>query len=331
MSGIRLTEVDDATIATPPAGKSTLILDDVLGWAHKDDDGITRSLQGADGVLTYQDHGNTGATETVDASFADVHRLVANAATVTLTLSGAAASGTPTIIRLLLEQDGAGGRDWAFPGSVEWGNAGEPTWTSRAAGVVDIVDLTTVDGGTVWIASFTPDGASIDWGETGDITDQAYDDVADAGVLNEVARADHLHGMPSAGGGGSLTSSNSNATGNTTMTNAGTWYDSTCSLSLAAGTWLIDWKMLIVTANQPVSHFGRLVDSTAATEYDYSETFSNLNGYRQELGGFALVTLGGTTTLKTQARADTAGNSISQNGGNGTGNFATRISAVKIA
>ena len=42
----------------------------------------------------------------------------------------------------------------------------------------------------------------LDYGETADITDEAYDDVADAGVLDEVARADHLHGMPSAGGGG---------------------------------------------------------------------------------------------------------------------------------
>lgn len=57
------------------------------------------------------------------------------------------------------------------------------------------------DGATAWITWATL-GGSIDWGETGDITDQNYDDVADAGALNEVARADHLHGMPSAAGGG---------------------------------------------------------------------------------------------------------------------------------
>jgi hypothetical protein len=56
------------------------------------------------------------------------------------------------------------------------------------------------DTGTV--IDYDPTGAAIDWGETGDIADLAYDDVADAGVLNEAARADHVHGMPSAGGGG---------------------------------------------------------------------------------------------------------------------------------
>jgi hypothetical protein len=45
----------------------------------------------------------------------------------------------------------------------------------------------------------------LDFGESADITTQDYDDVADSGTSNEVARADHLHGMPSAGGGGSIT------------------------------------------------------------------------------------------------------------------------------
>jgi hypothetical protein len=45
-----------------------------------------------------------------------------------------------------------------------------------------------------------PGVASIDWGETADITTQAYDDAPDAGVLAEAARADHRHGMPPSGG-----------------------------------------------------------------------------------------------------------------------------------
>jgi hypothetical protein len=48
----------------------------------------------------------------------------------------------------------------------------------------------------------TSHGGSIDWGEDADITDLDYDDVADAGVLDEAARADHRHGMPAAAGGG---------------------------------------------------------------------------------------------------------------------------------
>jgi hypothetical protein len=36
----------------------------------------------------------------------------------------------------------------------------------------------------------------LDFGEDADITDAAFADVADSGALDEVARADHLHGMP---------------------------------------------------------------------------------------------------------------------------------------
>lgn len=157
MSGLTLTEVDDATIPTPAAGKATLFLDDTLGFATKDDAAVVASLQGAAGAdapaLTYQNHGNTGATETVNASTANVHRLVADSATVTLTLSGAPASGTVGIVQLYLEQDGTGGRDWVFPGSVVWGAVGEPEWTTRAASAIDLVTLETVDGGTTWAAS----------------------------------------------------------------------------------------------------------------------------------------------------------------------------------
>lgn len=157
MSGITLTEVANSTIPTPASGKATLFQStDEEAPAYKDDAGTVHTLKGDDGdpapALTYQDHSNTGATETVDASNADVHRLVADAATVTLTLTGWAASGTPHAIRLWLEQDGTGGRVWVFPAAVTWGEPGEPDWTTRAAGDIDIVDLFTVDGGTTVLA-----------------------------------------------------------------------------------------------------------------------------------------------------------------------------------
>jgi hypothetical protein len=41
------------------------------------------------------------------------------------------------------------------------------------------------------------EAAALDYGEDGDISTLAFDDVADAGELDEVARADHVHGMPS--------------------------------------------------------------------------------------------------------------------------------------
>jgi hypothetical protein len=47
-----------------------------------------------------------------------------------------------------------------------------------------------------------PFGATLDYGEDVDISDLAFDDVADSGVSDEVARADHVHGMPSEPAGG---------------------------------------------------------------------------------------------------------------------------------
>jgi hypothetical protein len=55
-------------------------------------------------------------------------------------------------------------------------------------------------GAAVWVE--LSGGGSIDWGEDADITTLDYDDVADAGVLDEAARADHVHGMPAEGAGG---------------------------------------------------------------------------------------------------------------------------------
>lgn len=148
-----------ADVPTPDTDQSALFMnaDDANAPYWMDDGGTEHALEGATGAaaspLGYNNHGSTGSTETVDASVADVQRLVANAATVTLTITNPPASGTPGIIRLWLEQDGSGGRDWAFPGSVEFGDPGEPDWTTRTGGAVDLVDLMTVDGGTVWIAT----------------------------------------------------------------------------------------------------------------------------------------------------------------------------------
>lgn len=153
MSGVTLKEVANATIPTPSSGKATVFFSTEEGApAYKDDGGTVTSLQGDDGELTYNNHGNTGATETIDWSAHYVHRLVLNAATVTISYSNVPATGTFAVIRVWLEQDGTGGRDLAWPAATEWGTVGEPDWTTRAAGDIDIVDLMTVDGGTSVIA-----------------------------------------------------------------------------------------------------------------------------------------------------------------------------------
>lgn len=184
--GIRLLSRTEAEMlaSLPPAGTIQIFSNQDQGDAPYTVDSAgnflpLQGLPGADGELTYLDHGNTGATETVDVQVANIQRLVANAATVTLTLSNPPASGTPGVVRLLLEQDGSGGRDWAFPGSVDWGTPGEPVWTSRVAGDIDVVDLTTVDGGTSYIAAFVPDATAAGTLDT-ILAASSGEDIADA-------------------------------------------------------------------------------------------------------------------------------------------------------
>jgi hypothetical protein len=47
---------------------------------------------------------------------------------------------------------------------------------------------------TTWL-DLAASGGAIDWGETGDIDSITFGQTGDAGVLNEVARADHIHPM----------------------------------------------------------------------------------------------------------------------------------------
>ena len=147
MSGITLTEVDDATISTPASGKATIFLDDTIGPAYKDDTGTVTSLEGADGdaELTYTNHGNTGSGEALDWSV-NVHRVVLDAS-CTFTFSNVPASGTPGIIEVIIVQDGTGGRTATWPAAVTWGVAGAPV-LQVAANAVDVVHFQSVDGGT---------------------------------------------------------------------------------------------------------------------------------------------------------------------------------------
>lgn len=157
---IILTEEDSAALPNPPAGTNALLVDDVTHeYAQKLPDGTVLPLTGTAGTdgadappLTYFDHSSTGASEAVSWSAGDIQRLVANAATVTLTYTSLPSVGTPGIVQLWLEQDGTGGRVWAFPAATDWGDFGEPDWSTRAPGHIDLVTLETVDGGTVVVA-----------------------------------------------------------------------------------------------------------------------------------------------------------------------------------
>jgi hypothetical protein len=106
----------------------------------------------------YQNHGNTGSTETVDVTAGTVHRAVLDAATVTFTFTGAV-SGTAASFTLLLVQDATGGRLAAWPGAVDWAGGTAPT-LSTAANARDVLTFLTVDGGTVWYGSLVGLGFS---------------------------------------------------------------------------------------------------------------------------------------------------------------------------
>lgn len=94
--------------------------------------------------------------------------------------------------------------DWL--GISSTAGALESLGTTRTEGAVALV---LADDGAgvpvlVWLLDMPdPAGAAIDYGEDADISTLDFDDTPDAGVLDEVARADHVHGMPSDPGGGS--------------------------------------------------------------------------------------------------------------------------------
>jgi hypothetical protein len=85
----------------------------------------------------------------------------ANGATQFLTLTGnptftlaGAFTDRATDIRLILKQDGTGGRTVTWPGTITWATGSAPVLYSAAAGT-DIVGLVSVDDGTSWLGFHT--------------------------------------------------------------------------------------------------------------------------------------------------------------------------------
>lgn len=99
------------------------------------------------GKDVYQNHGNAGATETVDLANGNTHRVVLDA-NLTLTFT-AVTSGVRCRFDLVVVQDATGGRTITWPASVDWPGGTAPT-LSPGANAVDIFTFLTVDGGTIW-------------------------------------------------------------------------------------------------------------------------------------------------------------------------------------
>lgn len=104
------------------------------------------------GIGIFQDHGDVGATETIDQSAAYVH-LITLDANCTLTFTGAVATvGADDVscwFNLYVQQDDTGGWAVTWPASVIWPAETEPVMDTTP-GSVEVLAFYTLDGGTVW-------------------------------------------------------------------------------------------------------------------------------------------------------------------------------------
>jgi hypothetical protein len=109
---------------------------------------VSRSILPTNGGQEdFQDHGNTGATETVDLDNGNVHQITLDT-NCTLTFTGTV-NAVACAFTLIVEQDGSGGHTITWPGSVLWTNGTPPTLTGSASSI-DIFTFFTVDDGTTW-------------------------------------------------------------------------------------------------------------------------------------------------------------------------------------
>lgn len=112
--------------------------------------------------------GGAGAVTTIASSGAATTLMVGGAntfdvtltANCTISLTGAAASGSESSILVILRQDGSGNRTVTWPGSVVWASGSAPT-LSTTGGTADFILLETVNGGTTWYGFPTGGGGSV--------------------------------------------------------------------------------------------------------------------------------------------------------------------------
>jgi hypothetical protein len=143
---------------------------------------------------TVQAHGNLGSTETINTASGNYHWGTLNAdCTFTFTTIADTAERWFT---LELIEDGTGGWDPTWPGSVAWLGGSTPTHDTTA-GTTSIYAFFTRDGGTTWIGGQLGGGSGGTPATT--VTDETTFGIAPAvGTDTEYARQDHTHGTPPA-------------------------------------------------------------------------------------------------------------------------------------
>lgn len=261
------------------------------------------------------------------------------------TTSGAPVSGTFSTGDYVIAQNGhvfvctAGGS----PGT--WADAGSSSGVSSLDSITGAVTLSS--GGGITIADNTPGAGNIRLTNSG-VT--ALDSITGGVSLvagTNISIADNTPGAgqititATGGGGGLLTSVDAHLSGDVTITSANTFFDGP-SASFAAGTWFITWMLNVQVAVATAQSYwwtGKLWDGTTA--YDESEitlanpSGLNFSGSMMILTGFAIVTLGGTTTLKASAASGQGSSAtvIKRNAPDNSPatNQASRLVGLKIA
>lgn len=177
------------------------------------------------GGETVQNHGAAGATETIDLANGNYHAVTLDA-DCTFTFTGAT-NGVECSFTLELTENGTGGWDPTWPGSVVWPGGTAPTHDTTAS-TTTLYVFTSRDGGTTWYGFQTGSGGgtagtpaltlsttnSTGAASTFVATDAtvavfdatvpttiAYGDAAATGSAGYAARRDHRHGMAAASGG----------------------------------------------------------------------------------------------------------------------------------
>ena len=138
------------------------------------------------GQDTISAHGSVGATETIDPADGNVHTLTLTA-DCTLSITAPSGSGAATL-ELWVTQDGTGGWDITWPGSLTW-DGDTPTPDTTAGGTVRYI-LESIDGGTSWVGDLVggSGGASLS-----DDTPEVESGSGSAGTGTAASRSDHVH------------------------------------------------------------------------------------------------------------------------------------------
>jgi hypothetical protein len=145
------------------------------------------NIEGGQSVI--HAHGTAGATETIDPTLGNVHSLTLDQ-DCTITLSAPVGTGAATLA-LWVTQDGTGGWDITWPGSV----TEEGTHTTTASTTQRVI-LESIDGGTAWIATWIGAGGSAGTPATTVEDETTFGITPAVGTDTEYARQDHTHGSP---------------------------------------------------------------------------------------------------------------------------------------